>query len=514
MGLPDPSASRVVLIGASRYSDASLADLPAVANNLRKLSELFRDPDLWGLPQSNIVTVLNPASRDEALEALHEAARAATDAIAVYFAGHGLLDRLNSSLYLALPKASYKDLHRAILYDDLRRAITASTCRAQSKVVILDCCYSGAAMDGYMSAALNLADQARIEGTYLMTASAENKLALAAPGETYTAFTAELVRTIELGVSESSDLLDMGTLYLETRARLLAQGRTEPQERARNNGRSIALVRNRRGQATVILGSGGRTGEDLASAPPESREPVADTAAAAKTSRKRRYGFPPRQGEGATRARVTSPSRWRRSRSAAIGLTLLGMVGAGAWYVAGSASRPHAPFAGQRALGSSASPAAGPASAPALSTAGMKAVFISPTSNPVAWNVPVVVRLTDPPSAGHGAVWLFIKLLSYDNGAAMAQPKYLFTTKTALENDPSYSDGVWSGSVQVGSGCTSKASAELLVVLVDAAQAGAEAKAALAAQAPVYDAGTSLPSNSTVLAHALIHRDGETCGSP
>ena len=257
MGLPDPSASRVVLIGASRYDEDSLADLPAVANNLDKLGELFQDVELWGVPERNIKTVRNPTSRDEALEALRDAARSATDALFVYFAGHGLLDRSSSSLYLALPRASYDELHRAILYDDLRRAITAPTCRALSKVVVLDCCYSGTAMPGYMASSLDIADQARIDGTYLMTASAENKLALAVPGETYTAFTAELVRTIERGVADGADLLDMGTLYVEARAALLAKGRTEPQERARNGGRSITLFRNRLGGGAAGDGDAG-----------------------------------------------------------------------------------------------------------------------------------------------------------------------------------------------------------------------------------------------------------------
>jgi hypothetical protein len=237
----DPATSRAVLIGASRYD--VLESLLAVENNLSRLTELLTDPGVWGLAPAHVATVLNPPSRDDALDVIHEAASEAQDTIFVYFAGHGLLERSNSALHLALPRASATRLHRALRYDDVRREITR-TCQARSKVVVLDCCFSGQAMDGFMAAAPDMADQARIEGTYLMTASAKTALALAEPGEQYTAFTGELVRAIEQGLPDGPALLDMGTLYSQVRASLLAKGRPEPQERARNDGRSIALVRN------------------------------------------------------------------------------------------------------------------------------------------------------------------------------------------------------------------------------------------------------------------------------
>ena len=249
MPLPDPTDSRAVLIGASRYD--TLEPLPAVANNLARLTQLLTDPDLWGLPSDHVAALLNPASRDEVLEAVHDAALAATNAILIYFAGHGLLERTSSALHLALPGASVKSLHRALRYDELRREIT-KTCGARHKVVVLDCCFSGQAMDGFMAGSPEMADQARIEGTYLMTASAETALALAEPGEPFTAFTGELVHAMEHGVPDGPALLDMGTLYFQVRASLLAKGRPEPQERARNDGRSIALLRNRRGAGALV----------------------------------------------------------------------------------------------------------------------------------------------------------------------------------------------------------------------------------------------------------------------
>src|SRR5690348_14119881 len=105
--LPDPDASRAVLIGVSEYRTVS--SLPAVANNVATLRQLLTDPDLWGLRPEHCTTLVNPGSPGEVLEAVQAAAADATDALLVYFAGHALLSR-HSDLYLALPDADGREL--------------------------------------------------------------------------------------------------------------------------------------------------------------------------------------------------------------------------------------------------------------------------------------------------------------------------------------------------------------------------------------------------------------------
>ena len=243
MPVSDPEASCAVLIGASQYQ--TLDALPAVENNIRRFAALLTDTGLWGLPPERVTAMLNPGSRDDVLDALSAAALEATDTLLVYYAGHGLLDDENSALHLALPDGASDRLHRTIRYDDLRREVVRNS-RARSKIVILDCCFSGSAMEGTMGGS-DLADRARLDGTYLMTATAETVLALAKPGEVYTAFTGELISVVEQGVPDGPDLLDMGTLYFRVRTALEAKNRPVPQERARNDGRAITLFRNRYG---------------------------------------------------------------------------------------------------------------------------------------------------------------------------------------------------------------------------------------------------------------------------
>ncbi|MER6913461.1 caspase family protein [Streptomyces sp. NPDC000594] len=250
MPLPDPAQSRAVLIGVHSYTD--LDPLPSVRNNLIALRALLTDDRVWGLPDEHCVVLENPASTDEVLDAVHSAARDAEAAFLLYFAGHGLLSP-DAELRLALSRSESERLYRSVAYQDLRHELL-HTCTAPSQVVILDCCYSGRALDAHMGSLEDGGDvPAGVDGTYVMTASAALKPAWAPPGERFTAFTGELVEVIREGVAGAADPLDMRTVFRAVRGRLAARGRTLPQQFARNDGHAIALVRNRAGTDLLPL---------------------------------------------------------------------------------------------------------------------------------------------------------------------------------------------------------------------------------------------------------------------
>ena len=248
MSLPDPQYSRAVLIGTSEYE--SLPQLEAVTANVEHLRTLFSTEDLWGLPPENCTVLLNSEQPGEVLAAVREAAEAARDTLVVYFAGHGLRSPDNDELYLALRTTVKDRMFTALRYDDLRRELLHAAGDVASKVVLLDCCYSGVAMRDTMSASDDVAERARIEGTYLMTASASTVLALAPKGEQHTAFTGEIIDAISTGIPDGPDLLNMEKLFWHIRGRLQSKGLPIPQQRAGNNGGMISLVRNRRGTVT------------------------------------------------------------------------------------------------------------------------------------------------------------------------------------------------------------------------------------------------------------------------
>src|SRR5688572_11814611 len=246
--LPKPESSRAVLVGVDHYRH--LDDLPAVARNLTTLASLLSDTDLWGLPEQHCAVLRNPPAPNAVLDAIHEAAVAATDTLLVYFAGHGLLDPRTSDLHLALPDSDLAHVYRALRYDDVRREVIDAA-RCGSKVVLLDCCCSGQAMLDHMGGSTVMADHAKIEGTYLMTASAETRLALAPPGQYFTAFTGEIARAVSNGLPDGPDELDLETLYSHIRRELEAKGYPIPQQRVRNDGRMITIARNRRARSAA-----------------------------------------------------------------------------------------------------------------------------------------------------------------------------------------------------------------------------------------------------------------------
>lgn len=242
MSLPDPLTSRAVLIGTSEYTH--LNDLPAVANNLQALSKLLQRTDLWGLPEEHCVVVHNPASVQEMMDPLYQACTEARDTLIVYFAGHGLLHSVESDLYLTLTNSRQDRMYSAVAYDAVRNELRASL--ARRKIVILDCCYSGRALD-LMSAddaTDRVANSAQVAGTFLMTATAENKTALGGL-DTYTAFTGELIHLIKEGIPDQDEFLQIDTIFGHARASLRDKGLPVPQKRESNFAAQIVLVRNR-----------------------------------------------------------------------------------------------------------------------------------------------------------------------------------------------------------------------------------------------------------------------------
>ncbi|MFC8129660.1 caspase domain-containing protein [Streptomyces sp. NPDC057302] len=235
---PDPLQSRAVLVGVSRYSH--LEDLPGVADNLPALAEAVCGPFGWGLAAEHCTVVAEPASLDEMLEPVSSAAKSARDTLLVYYAGHGLLDR-KQELHLGLPSSRMGQGRRAVPYSWLREAISEG--RAQRHVIILDCCFSGRAL-GSMSGPDTLADQAWIDGSFLMAAAPETGLALDPPGKPYTAFTGGLLSTMEQGVPEAGMWLTMDDLYGHLRSTLASKEHPTPQRRTRNRAGELVWGRN------------------------------------------------------------------------------------------------------------------------------------------------------------------------------------------------------------------------------------------------------------------------------
>jgi hypothetical protein len=238
--LPDPGRSRAVLIGASTYRH--LDDLPAVRNNLSGIRDALVAPAQGGLPADKCMVVAEPAAPVDVYRALREQAAAAEDTLLVYFAGHGRTGSRNE-LWLCLPSTDPDELpYSAWPYDELRRVVAGS--RATKKVVILDCCFSGRAMADQAGDEETILGQVGIEGTYLLTATAANAVALAPPGEPYTAFTGTLLGLINEGIPEGPELLTFGHIFPRLRNALTSRQLPQPRQQGSDTITHLALTRN------------------------------------------------------------------------------------------------------------------------------------------------------------------------------------------------------------------------------------------------------------------------------
>jgi putative AlgH/UPF0301 family transcriptional regulator len=236
--LADPQVSSAVLIGVAEYDH--LPRLPSVENNLASLKRLLTDQFLWGLPAERCRVVANPAVPSEIETALRDAAGAAgaDGTLLVYYAGHGVVGP-RGALHLAA-RATEDGLinSTSFPYDWLRGQVRTSA--ARQRIVILDCCYAGRALEAMSSP--QLAGEVEIDRAGVLVAAPRTSLAFAPEGETHTAFSGELIKLLSGGLPGGPDPLDIHTVWAAVRRMLLARSMPLPELRVHNEG--MALVRN------------------------------------------------------------------------------------------------------------------------------------------------------------------------------------------------------------------------------------------------------------------------------
>ncbi|MDR3081630.1 MAG: tetratricopeptide repeat protein, partial [Streptomyces sp.] len=264
-----------VLIGTYEYEH--LPELAGVRGNIEALRQYLTGPEGWNLPDRHCVVRPQPADPGALSDELFDAAEAATDTLLIYYAGHGDTSD-GEELRLALRGARAHRPGQWLRYADIRRAVGRSP--AQRRIVILDCCHGGRAIDGGMSADVGEVSQqglgerlfklADIDGAAVLTAASGVEKAMCPPGWELSAFTRELVGLLRNGVTgpipnhpegrtgEQLRLLDITTVHACLRERLT--GRVvgelllpEPQLGTRNQGGVIALGRNPAYAGTVSM---------------------------------------------------------------------------------------------------------------------------------------------------------------------------------------------------------------------------------------------------------------------
>jgi YVTN family beta-propeller protein len=159
-----------LLIATYQHEDSDLRGLTSPAADVESLAEVLRDPAISGFEVS--VLTNQPHHRvGEAIGRFYRDCRR-DDLTLLYFTGHGLKDS-DGRLYLAMSNTHRDDLlFTAVAAEQLDQAMNSG--RSRQKVLVLDCCYSGAFPAGRIAKAdteAHALDTLRGQGRTVLTAS-------------------------------------------------------------------------------------------------------------------------------------------------------------------------------------------------------------------------------------------------------------------------------------------------------------------------------------------------------
>ncbi|MEJ3749866.1 caspase family protein [Actinomycetes bacterium KLBMP 9797] len=247
MSLPvnDYSDSRAILVAASEYEDESFLHVPAAKNSLDRLNSILAHPSFCGWPEERIEVLLNPADPSKLAQRLRRIAEETAGTLFVYFVGHGVLTETGElCLVLRDTEASDPDL-TGLEFKRVRQALINSP--AQTKIVILDCCYSGRVVHGLSGVNESaLADASEITGTCTLTAADQMAHVPEMQREgVCTSFTNSLIEVIQDGLPNGLPTLTLGVLYQEVKKASASVGPANPQPARHGHGSPLPILMER-----------------------------------------------------------------------------------------------------------------------------------------------------------------------------------------------------------------------------------------------------------------------------
>ncbi|PPJ36357.1 hypothetical protein C5E45_20095 [Nocardia nova] len=243
MRLPDADLSRALLLGASKFSDAELPDLPAVRNNLTALAEILTSSWATALAPQHCVALPDEDDRSVIGDRLTSAAEQAEDMLLVYYAGHGLIGP-DGDLYLSMPatRIGRKMLAwTALPFETVRR--TLADARAENRILILDCCFSGRAIGTMTDVTSAVVSQISVKGTCTLASSPANRPSSAPTTAKFTAYTGELLHVLHRGPGDDAELLTINAIHEHLATELPSKGFPPPEQRNTGTISRLALAR-------------------------------------------------------------------------------------------------------------------------------------------------------------------------------------------------------------------------------------------------------------------------------
>jgi hypothetical protein len=203
---------------------------------------MLTDPGSGGWPEDRVSLFLNPRTTGAFAASLAQLAASAEDTLLFYFVGHGSLSTM-SELCLTLSDSNRRYVEMTGLpYRTVKTILGESPARL--KAVVLDCCFSGQAIQSLSGAAI---DSMAAKGTTVITAAdqAAHVVPAAAQERACTSFTRHLLDIVEAGRPFGAESLTLQELYPLLQNRLREHGLPEPNQRTTDTAGLFPLARNR-----------------------------------------------------------------------------------------------------------------------------------------------------------------------------------------------------------------------------------------------------------------------------
>jgi len=238
-----------LLIATESYVDPGLRRLTAPGGDARALAEVLSDPDIAGFEVTTLVDEPHHVV-GEAIGAFYRDRRR-DELTLLYFTGHGVKDD-DGSLYLAMGNTRRDSLmFTALAAEQIDRAMAG--CASRQKVLVLDCCYSGAFPAGKLAKAgtdVHTLERFQGRGRAVLTASDATQYSFEGDQISGEAARSVFTRHLVAGLRDGSADLDgdgditVDELYSYVHERVVEEmPRQRPKKQSDVEGR-IILARN------------------------------------------------------------------------------------------------------------------------------------------------------------------------------------------------------------------------------------------------------------------------------
>ena len=196
-------AKFALLIGVSEYSEG-LRPISSAILDVEAMRRVLEHPDMGAFDQVTVLPNPDKGSMEKAVEDLF-ANRQRDDLVLLYFSGHGLKDQ-KARFFLSTrdtgrdQKGNFS-LATALAATKLQEYITDS--RSQRQIIILDCCFSGALVQGMpIKGEFNIQEELGGKGRAILTSSSPIEYSFESEDKDLSIYTKYLVEGIETGAAD------------------------------------------------------------------------------------------------------------------------------------------------------------------------------------------------------------------------------------------------------------------------------------------------------------------------